>query len=72
MVDRLAIGDPRRGHHVIVQWEGWRNERPAQLADRAGRRWTVRQVLDHWTHPDHGSRERKVAGLEQQPNGQSR
>jgi hypothetical protein len=62
MVDRevLAIGDPRRGHHVTVQWEGWGHERPAQLADRAGRRWTVRQVLDHWTHPDRRSRETKV------------
>jgi hypothetical protein len=69
MVDRdvLAIGDSRRGHHVIVQWEGWRNKRPAQLADRDGRRWTVRQVLDHWPSLDHGNRERKIAyGVEAQ------
>jgi hypothetical protein len=54
-------------HHVTVVWEGWRHERPARIADHDGRQWTVRQVFDHWTHPDHHSRETKVPyGIEAQ------
>jgi hypothetical protein len=61
MVDVLAISDPRRGRHVVVHWEGWRQERPARIQDHDGREWTVRAVVAHATHADYYSRGRKVS-----------
>lgn len=59
-MDVLAVGDPRRGRHVTVTWEGWRGARPAAIADHDGRQWTVENIVDHWTHPDRHSRDAKV------------
>jgi hypothetical protein len=65
-VDALGITDPRRDHHVTVQFEGWRHDgTPARIADHDGRHWVVQQVLGHWTHPDHRNGAAKVGyGIE--------
>lgn len=63
----LDIGDPRRGHPVLVQVGGWRNDAtPAQISDREGRQWIVEDITGHWVHPNrHSSGADKVGyGIE--------
>jgi hypothetical protein len=52
-VDVLGTFDPRRGHHVIVQFAGWRNDAtPARISDHEGRQWVIEDITGHWVHPN--------------------
>ena len=64
-VEPLAIGDLRRGHHVLVQLRGWRADAvPVLITDHDGRRWTVEDVTAHWVHPN-----RMASGADKVPYG---
>ena len=63
----LAIGDPARGHHVVVDFAGWQHDKkPARITDHDDRVWVVLEVLVRATHPDfHPGSPSKVAyGIE--------
>jgi hypothetical protein len=68
LVDVLGIGDPRRGHHVDVQFAGFRPQdaKPARISDDQGRAWTVEDITDHWVHPDrhHSGADKVGYGIE--------